>query len=101
MSVRNFAHARRPEALRRAGHVERIDADSWKVPKDIFKRGQAYDQPGRRWAEDTDALGHQLDRQIASDGATWLDRQIIAEDRSEINDSGFGREVNKALARRA
>jgi hypothetical protein len=39
--------------------------------------------------------------QIASDGATWLDRQIIAEDRSEIRDSGFGREVNKAISRRA
>jgi hypothetical protein len=42
-----------------------------------------------------------LDRQIASDGATWLDRQTIAEDRSEIRDSGFGREVNKAISRRA
>jgi hypothetical protein len=42
-----------------------------------------------------------LDRQIASDGATWLDRQIIAADRSEIRDSGFGREVNKAFSRRA
>lgn len=42
-----------------------------------------------------------LDRQIVSDGATWLDRQIIAEDRSEIRDSGFGREVNKAISRRA
>src|ERR1700752_3795722 len=42
-----------------------------------------------------------LDRQIASDGATWLDRQIITEDRSGIRDSGFGREVNKAIGRRA
>jgi hypothetical protein len=42
-----------------------------------------------------------LDRQIASDGATWLDRQIIAEDRPEIKDSGFGTEVNKAISRRA
>ena len=40
-----------------------------------------------------------LDRQIASDGA--LDRQIIAEDRSQIRDSGFGREVNRAISRRA
>ena len=42
-----------------------------------------------------------LDRQIARDGATWLDRQIIADDRSEIRDTGFGREVNKAITRRA
>jgi hypothetical protein len=42
-----------------------------------------------------------LDRQVAGDGATWLDRQIVAEDRSEIRDSGFGREINKAVSRRA
>ncbi len=42
-----------------------------------------------------------LDRQTASDGATWLDRQIIVEDRSEFRDSGFGRQVNKAISRRA
>ena len=96
------SHVRRLEALRRAGHVERIDADNWKVPKDIVARGQAYDlsQGGDGLRIRTlSAIG--LDRQIASDGATWLDRQIIAEDRSEIRDSGFGREVNKAISRRA
>ena len=74
----------------------------WKVPKDIVARGQAYDlsQGGDGLRIRTlSAIG--LDRQIASDGATWLDRQIIAEDRSEIRDSGFGREVNKAISRRA
>jgi hypothetical protein len=37
------SHVRRLEALRRAGHVERIDSDHWKVPKDIVERGQVYD----------------------------------------------------------
>jgi type IV secretory pathway VirD2 relaxase len=96
------SHVRRLEALRRAGQVERIDADHWKVPKDIVERGQAYDlsQGGDGLRIRTlSAIG--LDRQIASDGATWLDRQIIADGRSEIRDSGFGREVNKAISRRA
>jgi type IV secretory pathway VirD2 relaxase len=96
------SHVRRLEALRRAGEVERIDADHWKVPKDIVARGQAYDlsQGGDVLRIRTlSAIG--LDRQIASDGATWLDRQMIADDRSEIRDSGFGREVNKAVSRRA
>jgi type IV secretory pathway VirD2 relaxase len=96
------SHVRRLEALRRAGQVERIDADNWKVPKDIVQRGQAYDlsQGGDGLRIRTlSAIG--LDRQVASDGATWLDRQIIAEDRSEIRDSGFGREANKAISRRA
>ena len=96
------SHVRRLEALRRAGLVERVDADHWKVPKNIVERGQAYDlsQGGDGLRIRTlSAVG--LDRQIASDGATWLDRQIIAEDRSEIRDSGFGREVNKAISHRA
>jgi type IV secretory pathway VirD2 relaxase len=96
------SHVRRLKALRRAGLVERIDADNWRVPNDIVARGQAYDLSeggdGLR-IRTLSAIG--LDRQIASDGATWLDRQIIAEDRSEIRDSGFGREVNKAISRRA
>lgn len=33
------SHVRRLEALRRAGHVERIDADHWKIPQDITERG--------------------------------------------------------------
>jgi Protein of unknown function (DUF3363) len=41
-----------------------------------------------------------LDQQIASDGATWLDRELTARDRSEIRDGGFGREVNKAITSR-
>ncbi len=96
------SHVRRLEALRRAGLVERIDADNWKVPKDLVERGQVYDLSQGGDGLRIRALSPiSLDRQIASDGATWLDRQIIAEDRSAIRDSGFGREVNKAISRRA
>ena len=38
------SHVRRLEALRRAGHVERLDEDHWKVPVDIIERGQTYDR---------------------------------------------------------
>ena len=72
------SHVRRLEALRRAGHVERIDTDKWKVPKDIVERGQAYDQSqGGHGLKIRTLSAISLDRQIASDGATWLDRQII------------------------
>ena len=77
------SHVRRLEALRRAGLVERVDADHWKVPKNIVACGQAYDL-----SQGGDGLGVRtlsalnLHKQIGSDGATWLDRQIIAEDRS-------------------
>lgn len=76
-----------------------IDADNRKVPKDFVARGQAYDLSQGGDGLTIPALSAiNLDRQIASDGATWLDRQIIAEDLSEIRDSGFGR---KAISRRA
>src|SRR5258708_3380222 len=37
------SHVRRLEALRRAGHAERIDADHWRVPADLAERRQAYE----------------------------------------------------------
>ena len=36
-------HVRRLETLRRAGHVERIEDDHWRVPNDLLARGRAYD----------------------------------------------------------
>jgi len=90
------------EALRRAGHAERIDDDHWKVPNDIVARGQAHDL-----AQGGDGLklrtlaSLNLERQISSDGATWLDRELIARERLPITDGGFGREVKDALDRRA
>jgi type IV secretory pathway VirD2 relaxase len=96
------SHVRRLEALRRADLVERIDADNWKVPKDIVERGQAYDLSlGGDGLRIRTLSAVSLDRQVASDGATWLDRKMIADDRSDLRDSGFGREVGKAMNRRA
>ncbi|EPK3244858.1 DUF3363 domain-containing protein, partial [Pseudomonas aeruginosa] len=37
------AHVRRLEALRRAGIVERIDADRWRIPDDLVGRAAAHD----------------------------------------------------------
>ncbi|MBV8917099.1 DUF3363 domain-containing protein, partial [Bradyrhizobium sp.] len=96
------SHVRRLEALRRAGLVERIDADNWKVPKDVVERGQAYDlSQGGDGLRIRTLSAINLDRQITSDGATWLDHQMIANDHSELRDIGFGREVDKAMTRRA
>jgi hypothetical protein len=95
-------HVRRLEALRRAGHVERIDADHWRVPADLVDRGMAYDLSrggdGLR-VRILSALG--LDQQIGSDGATWLDRELVARGRIPAMATGFGREVAEALERRA
>ena len=68
-------HVRRLEALCRAGHVERVDEEHWRVPDDIVERGRAYDrtQGGDRLQLRTLST-IDLERQIASDGPTWLDR---------------------------
>ncbi|MGY2849144.1 type IV secretory pathway VirD2 relaxase [Bradyrhizobium sp. USDA 4509] len=95
------SHVRRLEALRRAGHVERIDADHWKIPHDIAERGMAYDAPGRPKDFAIRTLSTlDLERQIGSDGATWLDRELASPNRTPLSAAGFGREVTDAMERR-
>jgi hypothetical protein len=61
-------------SLRRAGHVERIDADHWRVPNDIVDSGMDYDlRPGGDGLRvrtlstlDLEQQIRDLDRQIAS-----------------------------------
>jgi hypothetical protein len=43
---------------------------------------------------------YDLDRLVTSDGATWLDRQLVNRDRGVLADAGFGAEVRGALERR-
>ncbi len=94
-------HVRRLEALRRAGHAERIDADHWRVPADLPERGQAYDLARDRANIRVSVLSPTgLDRQIGSDGATWLDRELASPSRATLANSGFGREVSEAMERR-
>jgi len=42
-----------------------------------------------------------LGAQVNAEGATWLDRQLIAREPSQVADAGFGREVKEALSARA
>lgn len=95
------SHVRRLEALRRAGHVERIDADHWRIPADLAERGQAYDRTRDRAAGRVAVLSPSgLDQQVGHDGATWLDRELASRQRTVLADDGFGRDVAAALASR-
>jgi type IV secretory pathway VirD2 relaxase len=95
------SHVRRLEALRRAGHAERIDADRWRVPADFPERGQAYDLARDRANIRISVLSHNsLDQQIRSDGATWLDRELASPGRTTLANTGFGWEVAEAMERR-
>ncbi len=95
------SHLRRLEALRRAGHVERVDADHWRVPPDLPERGHAYDL-ARDGANIRASILSPIDLggQIGHDGATWLDRELVSRQRTALADEGFGREVTAALERR-
>jgi type IV secretory pathway VirD2 relaxase len=94
------AHVRRLEALRRAGIVERIDADRWLIPENFEARAATYDAAKGRQAGLRLLCVYDLDRQVTSDGATWLDRQLVSRDRGPIATGGFGAEVHQALERR-
>ncbi len=95
------SHVRRLEALRRAGHAERIDADHWRVPADLVERGQAYDLARDRANIRVSILSPTgLNQQISHEGVTWLDRELAARERAALADEGFGREVKAALEKR-
>ena len=95
------SHVRRLEALRRAGIVERIDANRWKIPDDIAEQGAAYDARSRGRDFTVRTLSFlDLDNQVTSDGATWLDRELASANRTPLAQVGFGREVTDATDRR-
>ena len=41
-----------------------------------------------------------LQAQVGSDGATWLDRELVSRSRTPLADAGFGRDVADAMERR-
>ncbi len=94
------AHVRRLEALRRAGVVQRLDADHWRIPADLEQRAARHDT-GRSQTPSLRALSVlDLEAQIRGDGATWLDHQLLARDPMPVAQSGFGLEVESALEHR-
>ena len=75
------SHVRRLEALRRAGIVERIDADHWRIPADFETRAADYDAQ-RRGRMTLRLLSNlDLEAQIDANGATWLDRELTSPNR--------------------
>ena len=94
------AHVRRLEALRRAGIVERIDADHWRLPTDFESRAAAYDAGRNRQINIRVLSNFDLERQIEADGATWLDRRLVGRGPADLVAAGFGQEVQQAMDRR-
>jgi hypothetical protein len=84
------------------GGVEREADGTWIIAPDHVERAAAFEGRQAKAAPvivDT-LCAIPLDRQVGSDGATWLDRQLVATDAEPLRDAGFGREVRAALDRR-
>jgi type IV secretory pathway VirD2 relaxase len=96
------AHVRRLEAMRRAGFAERMPDGAWTIPDDFLDKARAYEerarmrQPARLVLLST----FTLEKMVEADGATWLDRQLLADRPDPLRQTGFGREAEDAIARR-
>ncbi|MBK1669789.1 conjugal transfer protein TraI [Rhodovibrio sodomensis] len=96
------AHVRRLEAMRPGGVAERLPDGSWAIPNDILDRARAYEERARLRQPARLVLlsSFSLERMVEADGATWLDRQLLADRPEPLRPAGFGNEVENAIARR-
>ena len=97
------AHIRRLEAMRRAGHVKRLDDGSWSVPRDYLERAGTYERDrARRMGADVSFKSRQsLQQMKKAIGATWLDEQLRDYD-AALAPRGFQSDLQSARqARRA
>lgn len=96
-------HVRRLEAIRKlSGAVERHVDGTWTIAADHVSRAEAYERARARRTPVVvtvlSPLG--LERQVGTDGATWLDGELMRRDPEPLRDNGFGREAKQALNRR-
>ena len=94
------AHVRRLEALRRAGIVERIDADHWIIPDDFEQRAADYDAQRRRTLSVRVLSAFDLEAQISVGRRDLARPPALGRDRADPMEAGFGREVIDAKHRR-
>ncbi len=95
-------HERRLEALRRDGLVSREADGTFRLSHDHLSRVAAREGMGGRESARVDLLDpHSLERQTQYRGPTWLDRMTHGdEDRSQLRDEGFGKQLNEARKQR-
>ncbi|RTM05678.1 MAG: DUF3363 domain-containing protein [Hyphomicrobiales bacterium] len=96
-------HVRRLEAIRRGiAGVQREPDGTWIISPGHLNCVADYVRHRAR-AEPVlvDKLSSMpLEKQIGFDGATWIDGELVSDRPESLRDSGFGREVREAQARR-
>lgn len=95
------AHIRRLESLRRQNIVRRFPDGSWEIPDDFGERVSALAQKQARYPDRVATLSFlSLDGQVRAEGATWLDRQLLAKEAIPLRDGRFGAAAATALRQR-
>ncbi|RHW16857.1 DUF3363 domain-containing protein [Sphingomonas gilva] len=96
-------HARRLEAMRRLTRGATREADgTWIIAPDHLDRAAAYEAArakDRPVAVET-LSSQPLERLIGVEGATWLDRELVADGPAALRDAGFGHDAREAQTRR-
>ena len=88
--------------MRRAGFAERFADGSWAIPEDFLDKARAFEERNRMRQPARLVLMSSvgLDQMAETEGATWLDRQLVAERPEPLRAGGFGREAEDAIERR-
>lgn len=96
-------HIRRLEAMRRFNSsVQRHSDGTWVIAADHLERATIYE---RSIARNSPVVAQilssiPLENLVGAEGATWLDRQLVAENPVDLRATGFGKEVKDAQSRR-
>jgi type IV secretory pathway VirD2 relaxase len=96
-------HVRRLEAMRRlTGAVERAADGSWIIAEDHLDRATAYEAArAKETPVRVEILSAQpLETLVGVEGATWLDRELVATQPEPLREAGFGQAVREAQRQR-
>jgi Protein of unknown function (DUF3363) len=77
-----------------------LDAAGDSAPGSIVELRQFVDAAGRPQLAIAVRSDLSIDHQVKAQGATWLDRQLVAKEPIALSDGGFGAEVREAISAR-
>ena len=83
----------------RAHHIRLPDLDAAgdSGPGSIVELRRYQDSKGRQRLALATRSDLAIEAQLKANGATWLDRQLLARETTSLSDGGFGREVSEAM----
>jgi type IV secretory pathway VirD2 relaxase len=83
----------------RAHHIRLPDLDAAgdSAPGSIVELRRYEDSKGRQRVALAVRSDLTIEAQVKANGATWLDRQLLARGATSLSDGGFGREVHEAM----